>query len=319
MARAKGGLGRGLDSLFGDLSFDPKPESINEEEHAETAGQKKQKGAAGSSSKAEAHAAESAESVVYVKLGDIKPNSRQPRKQFDEDALEELASSIREHGVIQPVLLRPAAKGYELVAGERRWRAARKAGLKSIPAIVRDLDDRQNSFYALIENMQREDLNIIEEAMGLEQMMDEYGLTQDEAARAVGKSRPYVSNALRLLKLPAEIRDMVSEKKLSAGHARAIAGLQTEELQIEAARLAAEEGWSVRKIEGYTGSRKATKKRPAGRKRKTADIQRVEREMSEKLGTRVSIAGTEVRGMLQLEYYSRDELEALVEILMADK
>ena len=315
MARAKGGLGRGLDSLFGDLNFDPKPESIKEDEPQaeEPAGKK----TGGKAAKTAAPAAE--ESVVYIKLLDIKPNSKQPRKVFDEEALEELAASIKEHGVIQPVLLRPAAKGYELVAGERRWRAARKAGLKTIPAIVRELDDRQNSFYALIENMQREDLNVVEEALGLQQMMEEYGLTQEEAAKAVGKSRPYVSNALRLLKLPQEIQNMVSEKKLSAGHARAIAGLQTEALQLEAAKLAAEEGWSVRKIEGYTGSKKPVKKRPAGRKRKSADIQRVEQEIAEKLGTKVTITGTEVRGVLQLEYYSRDELEALVEVLLAEE
>ena len=162
------------------------------------------------------------ERVVYIGLNDIKPNSAQPRKNFDQEALQELADSIKAHGVIQPVLLRPAAKGYELVAGERRWRAARLAGLKSVPAIIRDLDERQNAFYALIENMQREDLDPIEEADGIREIIGNYGLTQEEAAGVIGKSRSYVTNSLRVARLPEQIRALVSSGGLSAGHARAI-------------------------------------------------------------------------------------------------
>ena len=307
MAKAKqGGLGRGLDSLFGDSVFDPQPASIIEPED------KPVKKAA---KPAESKEADSGEKVVYIKLGDIKPNSMQPRKTFNEEALEDLAASIKEHGLIQPILVRPAAKkGYELVAGERRWRAARKAGLKTIPAIVRTLDDRQNAFYALIENMQREDLNIIEEAEGIREMMDQFGLNQEEASNAVGKSRPYVSNALRLLKLPENIQNMVINKELSAGHARAIAGLSSEALQLEVAAKAAKEGWSVRQIESYAKLKTKRTKKPA-KKVKSEEIVRIEEELKEHLGTKVCINGSEKSGKLELEYFSRDELERLIEIL----
>ena len=259
---------------------------------------------------------EAAESVIYIRLGDIKPNALQPRKNFDQAALEELASSIRELGVIQPVLVRKASRGYELVAGERRWRAARIAGLSSIPAIVRELDDRENAFYALVENMQREGLNGIEEAEGLKRMMDEFGLSHEEAGKVVGKSRSYVSNALRLLKLPGIVMDMVRDGRLSSGHARAIAGLGTEELQKEAAEKAVKEGWSVRAIESYTGAKSTRKPRNTkNRKMKAPDVLAAEQELSEALGTKVRINGTESRGKLELEYYSQDELERLMEIL----
>ncbi len=342
----RSGLGRGLGSLFGDLAFDPDVVSIMEtdipaksgapkaEPAPAKAGKKSSSAGAGkaasaakrsgtASKKAGAvgkNAAEkTAETVVFISLDDIKPNSKQPRKTFSEDALEELAASIRENGVIQPVLLRPAAVGYELVAGERRARAARKAGLRQIPAIVRDLDDRQNSYFALIENMQREDLNSIEEAEGIAGLMAEYGLTQEQAASAVGKSRPYVANALRLLKLPEKIRVMIAEKRLTAGHARAIAGLPTEALQLEAAEKAAKEGWSVRRIESYTGS--ASKKKASRRRAKPgrdAQIKDMEERLSSAVGTRVRINGSEKRGKLELEYYSRGELERLLELLLQE-
>ena len=319
MAKTKtGGLGRGLGSLFEDAGFDPKPASIepikdNKKETVPKSSSTKRK----ESTKKEED--DSGEKVVYIKLSDIKPNSAQPRKEFNEEALEDLASSILQYGVIQPVLVRPASKGYELVAGERRWRAARKAGLKQIPAIVRQLDDRQNAFYALIENMQREDLNSIEEAEGIQEIMSEYGLNQEEAAKLIGKSRPYIANSLRLLKLPEEIRNMVADRTLSAGHARAIAGLQGEELQLEAAKLAAENGWSVRKIESYTGG-KTTEKKPRKRsKSKLSDIRRMEEKLGEILGTKVTINGSERKGKLELEYYSRGELDRLLEILLQEK
>lgn len=254
------------------------------------------------------------ESVVFIGLDDIKPNGAQPRKVFSKDALEDLAASIKEHGVIQPVLLRPSGKGYELVAGERRWRAARMAGLRQVPAIVRNLDERQNMFYALIENMQREDLNSIEEALGMQEMMETFSLTQEETAKAVGKSRSYVSNALRLLKLPEAVKSMVMDGKLTAGHARAIAGLGSRTLQLEAAEKSVAEGWSVRQIESYTGE----KKRPAKRrkiKEKDRDMAAAEEMLSQNLGTRVRLEGTDKKGKIILEYYSREELDRLVELL----
>jgi len=308
MAKPKtGGLGRGLSSLFDDSGFNPEPVSIHEETEKTTTGSTEPVKTAAKKS--------SGEEVVYIRLSDIKPNSKQPRKEFSEEALEDLANSIREYGVIQPVLVRPAAKGYELVAGERRWRAAHKAELKQIPAIVRQLDDRQNAFYALIENMQREDLNSIEEAEGIREIMNEYGLNQEEASKVVGKSRPYVANSLRLLKLPEEVRQLVVEKKLSAGHARAIAGLGGEDLQIEAAKKAVENGWSVRQIESYTGNKPVKKKKGKASKIKDVHIKAAEEKLSQNLGTKVFINGTEKKGKLELDYYSREELERLLEIL----
>ena len=294
------GLGRGLEALFGDSLPGSDAVSIIEPSR-------------GASKKAGPKAAATGEAVVYVKLNDIKPNAKQPRTNFNEAALYDLASSIKEHGVIQPVLLRPAETGFELVAGERRWRAARLAGLKSIPAIVRDLDDRQNMFYALIENMQREDLNAVEEARALRELMDSYGLKQEEAANAVGKSRSYVANALRLLKLPDDVLDMIEEGRLSAGHAKAIAGLKGRDLQRQAAVLAVEGDWSVRQIEEYTGEKKQTRRRR--RADKPEDVAAVEEKLAERLGTKVQIKGSEKKGRIELEYYSREELDRLIEVL----
>ena len=319
MAKKPGGLGRGLGSLFGEMDVDLSvldPAEISIEPQAES--KKPAKKSPKVKTKTEDAGKEPAETVVFVSLDDIRPNSAQPRKVFDQEALQDLAASIREHGVIQPVLLRPAKTGFELVAGERRWRAARLAGLKQIPAIVRELTDRQNMFYALIENMQREDLNSIEEARGMEEMMSAFGLNQEETAKTIGKSRSYVTNALRLLRLPQDVQDMVMDGRLSAGHARAIAGLEGEALQLEAAVKCVENGWSVRQVESYTGEQKKPAKRRKSRllgKNKDRDLAAVEQQVTEALGTKVRIRGTEKKGKLELEYYSRGELERLIEIL----
>ena len=319
MAKKPGGLGRGLGSLFGEMDVDLSvldPAEISIEPQTES--KKPAKKSPKVKTKAEDAGKEPAEPVVFVSLDDIRPNSAQPRKVFDQEALQDLAASIREHGVIQPVLLRPAKTGFELVAGERRWRAARLAGLKQIPAIVRELTDRQNMFYALIENMQREDLNSIEEARGMEEMMSAFGLNQEETAKTIGKSRSYVTNALRLLRLPQDVQDMVMDGRLSAGHARAIAGLEGEELQLEAAVKCVENGWSVRQVESYTGEQKKPAKRRKSKllgKNKDKDLAAVEQQVTEALGTKVRIRGTEKKGKLELEYYSRGELERLIEIL----
>lgn len=319
MAKKPGGLGRGLGSLFGEMDVDLSvldPAEISIEPQAES--KKPTKKSPKVKTKTEDAGKEPAETVVFVSLDDIRPNSAQPRKVFDQEALQDLAASIREHGVIQPVLLRPAKTGFELVAGERRWRAARLAGLKQIPAIVRELTDRQNMFYALIENMQREDLNSIEEARGMEEMMSAFGLNQEETAKTIGKSRSYVTNALRLLRLPQDVQDMVMDGRLSAGHARAIAGLEGEALQLEAAVKCVENGWSVRQVESYTGEQKKPAKRRKSRllgKNKDKDLAAVEQQVTEALGTKVRIRGTEKKGKLELEYYSRGELERLIEIL----
>ena len=307
MAKPKtGGLGRGLSSLLPDAVYEPQPVAVRESSAAEKKG-------------TEAAAASDGNSVVYLKLGDIKPNSMQPRKNFSEESLEELAASIKEYGVIQPVIVRTAAKGYELVAGERRWRAARKAGLKTVPAIIRELDDRENAFLALVENMQREDLNSIDEALGIQEIITNFGLTQEEAAKVVGRSRPYIANSLRLLRLPEEVQAMVIDGRLSAGHARAIAGLSGAAVQKEAAEKAVKLGWNVRQIESFTGEKAPKRKNPKKSKAGTGELARIENALSEKIGTKININGNEKKGKIELEYYSREELERLIELLEAAK
>ena len=202
----KGGLGRGLDALFADVPVTvPEPEKIIKEE------------------KTVAEAPAVAEDRVnYIKIHEIMPNANQPRKTFNEEKIGELADSITEHGIIQPIVVRKKKKGYEIVAGERRWRAAMKAGLAEVPCILKELTDEQNMLIAIIENMQREDLNPIEEAEGLYQMVSTFGLTQEQVSKSVSKSRPYITNALRLLKLPEYIQAKMAEGVITAGHGRTL-------------------------------------------------------------------------------------------------
>ena len=311
-ALKKSGLGRGLGSLFGDIEEAQKPVPVEKPKAAKPAPAKAQ---SNSKKMESAEPAATGDAVIYVKVADIKPNAAQPRKVFDEDALADLAASIKEHGLIQPVILRKAKKGYELVAGERRWRAAHLAGLKEIPAIVRELDEKTNALFALIENVQREDLNAIEEAEGIKAIIDQYDFTQEEASKVVGKSRSYVTNSLRLLDLPAEVRALVSDGKLSQGHAKAIAGLAGEELQKEVAEKAAKDGWSVRQIENYTKSKPKKRVQIYSKKvqKKDAETRELEDRLTEGLGTRVQVEGNAKRGKIIVEYYSADELDRIVE------
>lgn len=302
-SKAKG-LGKGLDALFGDAEVAPvetKPAS------GKKAVPKKEKAE-------EPEAAEGG--ILYVDINDIKPNTTQPRKAFDEEKLEELAASIERHGLIQPIVLRQSDKGYEIVAGERRWRAARIVGLKEVPCIVRELTDEENMLLAIIENMQREDLNPIEEAEGLKQMIDTYGLTQEQVSYSVGKSRPYITNSLRLLKLPSKVQELTAEGKLTTGHARAIAAVKEQHRQIELAVKAAEGGLSVRQIEKLARENKKPKNRSenaaAG---KSADEKRVEEDLKNVLGTRVSLNRKGKKGRIEIEFYSDEELERLIELL----
>lgn len=298
-SKRKGGLGRGLESLFSDVTIHPEDYG----EASEASDQKRD-------------SSDIAGEIIFLDINDIKPNANQPRKDFNEEKIEELAKSIELHGVIQPIMVRPFGRGYEIVAGERRWRAARKAGLKKIPAIIRELDEQQNMLIAIIENMQREDLNPIEEAMALEEMIKTYGLTQEEVSRSIGKSRPYITNALRLLKLPSEVRSMVSSGELSGGHARAIAGLDSEEDKIAAAKKAVELGWSVREIENYANSsKKKSVKKKAAMKKKRDDVLAAETQMKDALGTKVKIQYGARKGKIEIEYYSKDELDRLVDLI----
>lgn len=291
-APKKKGLGKGLDALFSDSEIEITEMPVNKEENKEAKG------------------------IEYIDLNEIKPNGNQPRKSFDGEKLEELAVSIKEHGLIQPVILRKAAIGYEIVAGERRWRASRIAQLKEIPCIIKELTDEENMLFAIIENMQREDLNPIEEAEGLNQMIHTFGLTQEQVSKSIGKSRPYITNSLRLLKLPEEVRNMVSSGQLSMGHARALAGMEDLEKQIQIANYAVEEGISVREIEKLIKDMLNSKKKSAKRKiEKTADVKRLEEDLKTVLGTRVLLNQKGKKGKIEIEYYSREELERLIELL----
>jgi len=304
------GLGRGLDALFGDAELTPVS--------SENTATKAQTGNKGIEDTAEEETAPSDGGVLYIDINDIMPNVRQPRKVFDEEKLQELADSIKEHGLIQPIVLRKAERGYEIVAGERRWRAARLIGLKEIPSIVKALTDEENMLLAIIENMQREDLNPIEEAEGIQQMIDTYGLTQEQVSKSVGKSRPYITNSLRLLKLSDRVKDLTAGGKLSMGHARALAAIGDEDVQIKLAEKTVEEGLSVRQIETLAkDNREASDRRSSGtrKKRKSADEKRVEEDLKNALGTRVNLLRNGKRGKIEIEFYSKEELERLIELL----
>lgn len=299
MANKPRGLGKGLDALFGDMEVNITPETSED-------GGKESKNTT---------IADSNEGINYIDINNIKPNSNQPRKTFDESKLEELAESIKEHGLIQPLVVRKSPNGYEIVAGERRWRAARKIGIREIPAIVRELSDEENMLLAIIENMQREDLDPIEEAEGINQMIERYGLSQEQVSKSLGKSRPYITNQLRLLKLPKQIRRMVSEGKLSSGHVRALITIDNEDKQIKLAIQAVEQGLSVRQVEALAKANKNIKRTAAKSNKKSADVQRVEEDLKVALGTKVNLNQKGRKGRIEIEFYSKDELERLIELL----
>lgn len=291
----KGGLGRGLDALFADV---PVKEPTSEKNQNEK------------------KSADDRDRIQYIKIHDIMPNANQPRKTFNEEKIGELADSIKEHGIIQPIVVRKREKGYEIVAGERRWRAAIKAELSQVPCLVRELNDEQNMLIAIIENMQREDLNPIEEAEGLRQMSETFGMTQEQISKSLGKSRPYITNSMRLLKLPDYIRDSIAEGQLSAGHGRTLITVTDEKIRRELWQRIVSEGLSVREAEKLSSSGgKQKKKKPTASKKKNPDVLRVEAELKEVLGTRVSINKTGSKGKIEIEYYSSEELERLIEML----
>lgn len=253
--------------------------------------------------------------ISYIDINEIKPNRNQPRKLFDADRLQELADSIQEHGVIQPLIVRTVDNGYELVAGERRWRAARLAGLKVVPCLLRQLTEEENALIAIIENMQREDLNPIEEAEGLNRMIDSFGLTQDLVSKSVGKSRPYITNSLRLLKLPLEIKELLSKGDLTPGHGRALLAMSDVKVQLAVAQKIVEEGLSVRTVEAMVDKKQGTKKPAHKHAERDANMLQLERELKDILGTKVKINMAGKKGRIEIEYYSREELERLIELL----
>ena len=255
--------------------------------------------------------------VLYIDINDIKPNKDQPRKTFNEEKLKDLANSIKENGVIQPLIIRKAQNGYELVAGERRWRAARIAEIKKVPCIIRDFDEKQNMIVAIIENMQRENLDPIEEALGLNEMIKRFEFTQEQVSNALGKSRAYIANSLRLLKLPEKIQNMIIEGRISAAHGRTIITIKDENKQIEVCDKIIRNGLSVRAAERLTEKIKDDA-RPERKKRKpsvNAEIAAVEDELRKIFGTIVNINGKASTGKIEIEYYSIDELNRLIDML----
>lgn len=277
MAR-KSGLGKGLEALF--------------EDNSSVAGENGQE---------------------IIKISEISPNKDQPRKEFDLTALEQLADSIREHGVIQPLILRPMSSGgYQIVAGERRYRASRMAGLTELPAVIRDLSDKEAMELALIENLQREDLNPIEEAQGYQELMDHYGFTQETVSKSVGKSRPAVANALRLLRLPQPLMTHVQNGDLSAGPARALLSLNDEKLMEETAQKVMLKGMTVREIEKLSKSSENPKKEKRSFPKGDSFYEEMELALSSELGRKVKVQAQRKKGSLTIEFYGKEDLKELV-------
>lgn len=277
-------LGRGLDALLGDTSL-----------QAQTGGS------------------------VSLPIAQVEPGLNQPRKHFDEESLADLAQSIGQHGILQPLTVRRLASGYyQIIAGERRWRAARMAGLEEVPAIIVEADDRKVMELGLIENLQREDLNPMEEAAGYRTLVQEYGLTQEEAAKRVSKSRPAVANAMRLLALPQEVQWLIEQGSLSAGHGRALLALPTAEEQIAAAEEIRTKGWSVRETEERIRQRLQEREASAPEKPSAPlklYFKEAERQLTAGLGRRVTITQGKKKGKIALEYYDQEDLEALMAAL----
>ena len=260
---------------------------------------------------------EQSSDFLYLPLSKVEANADQPRKQFDEVALQELAQSIREHGLVSPITVRRLPTGYyQIVAGERRWRASRLAGLQEVPCRIVDVDDKEAMEISLIENLQREDLNPLEEAEGYQRLMEEFGLTQEETANRVGVSRPAVANAIRLLGLGKEIKEFLEQGTLSAGHARALLKLKNLDHQLNLAQKVIQEGLSVRQVEKQA-DQWAAEKAPAPVKPKPfVDYTReVEERLTKCLGRKVKIVAGKKGGRLELDYYDSDDLEAVIDAL----
>lgn len=297
MAVKKKGLGKGLDSLI--------PEKSNKPLAKEPAEEKRE--------------SESGSGIQMMKINMVEPNRDQPRKKFDEDAILELADSIKQFGVLQPLLVRKNKDYYEIIAGERRWRAAKRAKLKEVPVIVKDYTEQEIVEIGLIENIQRENLNPIEEAMAFKRLLEEFNLKQDEVAERVSKSRTAVTNSMRLLKLDERVQQMIIDDMISTGHARALLAIDDKEQQYALANLIFDEKLSVRDIERMIKEIKNPKKQ---KEKKTEENQFIytslEEKMKEVIGTKVHIASKgKGKGKIEIEYYSDEELERVFELLMS--
>ncbi len=275
----KTGLGKGLDALF--------KSTINEEIKEE-------------------------EKVFKIKINEIEPNREQPRKRFDEEALEELAESIKRYGLIQPIVVAKKGDYYEIIAGERRWRASKKAGLKEIPAIVREDNEKENSEISLIENIQREDLNVVEKAVGIKVLMDRYSLTQQQMSEIIGKSRSAIANTIRILNLDERVLELAKEGKLSEGHCRALLAIEEGDKQYDMALKLIEAGSNVREAEEKTKNKRQAPKKD---KRKEAIFKDIEDSFQSFFGTKVKLQAGSKKGKIVIEYKSNDDLERLLEII----
>lgn len=275
----KTGLGKGLDALFTNNL----EEEINDNEVIEK-----------------------------LKITKVEPNREQPRKNFDEEALDELAESIKRYGVIQPIIVVKKDNYYEIVAGERRWRASKKAGLKEIPAIIREGDDRKNKEIALIENVQREDLNAYEKALGIKELMDEYNLTQQEVSEILGKSRSSIANTVRLLNLDARVLELIKQGKLAEGHARTLLAIEDNDKQYQMAIKMIEKGASVRDFEKNVKNKKQVKKKD---ERYEAIFHDIENSFQGFFGTKVKLEAGKRKGKIVIEYTSNEDLERILELI----
>lgn len=293
MAARKGGLGKGLDSLIKPNTDVGKAEDIT--------------------------------GLVTVNIREVEPNRNQPRKYFNEDRLEELADSIRQNGIVEPLLVQKKDNYYEIVAGERRWRAAKKAGIQEVPIIIKELTDQEVFEISLIENIQREQLNPIEEAQAYKRLLDEFSLTQEEIAKKVSKSRTVITNAMRLLKLDERVQQMVISGELAMGHARAILGIDNLEEQFTFAKKAVKESLTAREVEKFIRKRTQEKEDKQKQEKRDKEFEQMkavfadlENHLKDVLGTKVTVNAKELdRGTIEIEYYSKDQLDMIIEKLDA--
>ena len=287
METKKRALGRGLEDLFNSENLDL--ESVE----------------------AKIYESASNEEIIELNLSDLRPNPYQPRKVFDEEALKELADSIKEHGVFQPIIVKKSIKGYDIIAGERRFRASKMAGLDKIPAIIRDFTDEQMMEIALLENLQRENLSVIEEALAYKSMIEHLNLTQDDLSKKVGKSRSHVTNILGLLRLPGEVQQMVSDGRITMGHARALSKLESRDEIISLANRIVDENLVVRDVEGITSDNEVVKKVKINRKKSDSPYKYVEDLLRNKFDAKVSVKSSKI----EIAFSSASDLNRILEIL----
>lgn len=292
---AKMSLGKGLDALF--------PPNVN----VNTLGDKNEIN-------------DASENVIEMKINSVEPNINQPRKSFDDDKIDDLAESIKVHGVLQPIIVTKKGDYYQIIAGERRWRASKKAGLKTIPAIVRDYDERKIREVALIENLQRQDLNALETAKAIKELMEEHSLTQEEIAKTLGKSRSAIANTLRILNLDERVQELVADGKISEGHARTLASIESPQKQYKLAMDIINLDLNVREAEERTRMEKVETTKKSGKKQEISKLEiiykDIENRLKRALGTKVSFKPlTKSKGKIIIEYFSSEELERILEIL----